>query len=119
MPTTQTHQRIDVHAQSTAQALQDEHDYAAHNYHPLPVVFAKAEGARVWDPEVRISFISFYPPLFLSVDPKSAVCSSLADKPFKINGCGLPVDPAVRAWPREASWGRDWGVIRQARGVVG
>jgi ornithine--oxo-acid transaminase len=25
--------------------------YAAHNYHPLPVVIEKAEGVWVWDPE--------------------------------------------------------------------
>ena len=30
-----------------------EHDYSAHNYHPLPVVFARALGAKVWDPEGR------------------------------------------------------------------
>ncbi|KAK7064758.1 ornithine aminotransferase [Favolaschia claudopus] len=30
-------------------ALEDQH--AAHNYHPLPVVFDRALGAKVWDPE--------------------------------------------------------------------
>ncbi|KAF8422917.1 pyridoxal phosphate-dependent transferase [Tirmania nivea] len=62
MPTVQTHQSIKVHAQSTAQALQDEHKYAAHNYHPLPVVFAKADGVRVWDPEGNeyLDFLSAY-----------------------------------------------------------
>lgn len=28
-----------------------EKEYSAHNYHPLPIVFARAKGARVWDPE--------------------------------------------------------------------
>lgn len=28
-----------------------ERDYSAHNYHPMPVVFSKAKGARVWNPE--------------------------------------------------------------------
>ncbi|THU85517.1 ornithine-oxo-acid aminotransferase [Dendrothele bispora CBS 962.96] len=28
-----------------------EHEYGAHNYHPLPVVFDRANGAKVWDPE--------------------------------------------------------------------
>ncbi|KAA1068474.1 hypothetical protein PGTUg99_024712 [Puccinia graminis f. sp. tritici] len=38
--------------QLTSQALIDlEHQYGAHNYHPLPVVFDRAEGCRVWDPE--------------------------------------------------------------------
>lgn len=39
------------HATSTAGAIEAEHKYAAHNYHPLPVVFAKAQGSSVWDPE--------------------------------------------------------------------
>ena len=32
------------------------------SYHPLPVVFARAEGARVWDPEGReyVDFLSAY-----------------------------------------------------------
>ncbi|KAF8464600.1 pyridoxal phosphate-dependent transferase [Kalaharituber pfeilii] len=53
---------MSIHAQSTELALRYEHDYAAHNYHPLPVVFAKAEGARVWDPEGNeyLDFLSAY-----------------------------------------------------------
>ncbi|KAF7886805.1 uncharacterized protein EAF02_003452 [Botrytis sinoallii] len=39
------------HSTSTASAIHDEHAYAAHNYHPLPVVFARASGSSVWDPE--------------------------------------------------------------------
>jgi len=30
-----------------------ENTYGAHNYHPIPVVIAKAEGVWVWDPEGR------------------------------------------------------------------
>jgi len=36
---------------SSAQAMEMEHLYSAHNYHPLPVVFSRASGAKVWDPE--------------------------------------------------------------------
>jgi len=39
------------HASSTEEAFHDEHTYAAHNYHPLPIVFARAAGCKVWDPE--------------------------------------------------------------------
>lgn len=39
------------HATSTASAIETEHHYAAHNYHPLPIVFARASGCSVWDPE--------------------------------------------------------------------
>ncbi|GAA5958308.1 hypothetical protein JCM21900_001346 [Sporobolomyces salmonicolor] len=36
---------------SSEQAIALEEEYSAHNYHPLPVVFERAEGALVWDPE--------------------------------------------------------------------
>ncbi|KAJ6095547.1 hypothetical protein N7486_006293 [Penicillium sp. IBT 16267x] len=50
------------HAASTTEAIQTEKDYAAHNYHPLPVVFARAQGTSVWDPEGRhyLDFLSAY-----------------------------------------------------------
>jgi ornithine--oxo-acid transaminase len=38
------------HASSSMDAVQVEGQYAAHNYHPLPVVFARASGVSVWDP---------------------------------------------------------------------
>ena len=39
-----------------------EAEYGAHNYHPLPVVFAKAKGAKVWDVEGKeyYDFLSAY-----------------------------------------------------------
>ncbi|KAI0115187.1 ornithine aminotransferase [Daldinia grandis] len=50
------------HSSSTKAAIQAENQYAAHNYHPLPVVFARAQGADVWDPEGKhyIDFLSAY-----------------------------------------------------------
>jgi len=50
------------HASSTAAAIEAENEYAAHNYHPLPIVFARAEGVNVWDPEGKhyIDFLSAY-----------------------------------------------------------
>jgi hypothetical protein len=38
------------HASSSSEAIEVEAKYAAHNYHPLPVVFSKAQGVSVWDP---------------------------------------------------------------------
>jgi len=45
---------------SSAEAMELEHTYSAHNYHPLPVVFSKASGAKVWDPEGKeyLDFLS-------------------------------------------------------------
>ncbi|KAF3927049.1 hypothetical protein AA313_de0200140 [Arthrobotrys entomopaga] len=50
------------HASSTDQAITYEHKYAAHNYHPLPMVFSKAKGCKVWDPEGKeyLDFLSAY-----------------------------------------------------------
>ncbi|KAL1957524.1 hypothetical protein VTO42DRAFT_5750 [Malbranchea cinnamomea] len=50
------------HASSTDAAIAAEREYAAHNYHPLPVVFARASGTTVWDPEGRkyLDFLSAY-----------------------------------------------------------
>lgn len=50
------------HAASTEEAIESEHTYAAHNYHPLPIVFARGSGTSVWDPEGRhyLDFLSAY-----------------------------------------------------------
>ncbi|PLB35671.1 ornithine-oxo-acid transaminase [Aspergillus candidus] len=50
------------HVPSTQEAIQVEKDYAAHNYHPLPVVISRAQGSSVWDPEGRhyLDFLSAY-----------------------------------------------------------
>jgi ornithine--oxo-acid transaminase len=49
-------------ALSTQQYIELDNRYGAHNYHPLPVVIARAEGIRVWDPEGReyYDFLSAY-----------------------------------------------------------
>lgn len=39
------------HSASTEEAIHSEHTRAAHNYHPLPIVFSRAAGTSVWDPE--------------------------------------------------------------------
>ena len=41
---------------SSKKAIELEEKYGAHNYHPLPVVIAKAQGAKVWDPEGKVYF---------------------------------------------------------------
>ena len=50
------------HASSSSEAISSEHTYAAHNYHPLPIVFARALGTKVWDPEGKeyLDFLSAY-----------------------------------------------------------
>ena len=50
------------HASSSQSAMSSEASHAAHNYHPLPIVFAKAHGCSVWDPEGNhyLDFLSAY-----------------------------------------------------------
>ncbi len=47
---------------SSAQLMQLEDQYGAHNYHPLPVVLSKGRGVYVWDVEGRkyYDFLSAY-----------------------------------------------------------
>lgn len=47
---------------SSAEAMQLEDKYGAHNYHPLPVVLSKGKGALVWDAEGKeyYDFLSAY-----------------------------------------------------------
>ncbi|EGS17749.1 ornithine aminotransferase-like protein [Thermochaetoides thermophila DSM 1495] len=50
------------HSPSTTTAITSENTHAAHNYHPLPIVFSRAQGVHVWDPEGRqyLDFLSAY-----------------------------------------------------------
>lgn len=47
---------------TSQQAMELEDKYGAHNYHPLPVVLSKGEGAFLWDPEGNryFDFLSAY-----------------------------------------------------------
>ncbi|KAF7977203.1 hypothetical protein HWV62_4459 [Athelia sp. TMB] len=47
---------------TSADVIGLEHQYGAHNYHPLPVVFDSGKGAKVWDPEGKeyIDMLSAY-----------------------------------------------------------
>eukprot|EP01060_Flectonema_neradi_P003154 TRINITY_DN12011_c0_g1_i1.p1 TRINITY_DN12011_c0_g1~~TRINITY_DN12011_c0_g1_i1.p1 ORF type:complete len:441 (+),score=133.62 TRINITY_DN12011_c0_g1_i1:64-1386(+) len=47
---------------SSAELMNMEKQFAARNYAPLPVVFSKAQGAKVWDPEGKeyFDFLSAY-----------------------------------------------------------
>lgn len=49
-------------AYTSESAIDDEHTYAANNYHPLPVVLSRGEGPLVYDPEGNeyLDFLSAY-----------------------------------------------------------
>ena len=60
--TTTTNRDPRFHVSSTSEAIELETALAAHNYHPLPIVFSRAAGVHVWDPEGRryLDFLSAY-----------------------------------------------------------
>lgn len=47
---------------SSEEAMKLEHEYSAHNYHPMPVVCSRAKGVHIWDPEGKCyyDFLSAY-----------------------------------------------------------
>ncbi|WP_317175583.1 ornithine--oxo-acid transaminase [Pontibacter beigongshangensis] len=47
---------------SSQQAIDTEHQYGAHNYHPIPVVLTRGEGVHLWDVEGKryYDFLSAY-----------------------------------------------------------
>lgn len=73
---------------SSATAKQYETEYSAHNYHPLPVVFQKAQGAHVWDPEGKeyLDFLSAYSAVNQGhCHPK--IIAALVDQASKLTLC--------------------------------
>jgi 4-aminobutyrate aminotransferase-like enzyme len=53
---------------SSSETMELENVYSAHNYHPLPVVFSKGLGAKVWDPEGR-EYLDFLSACILHPNP--------------------------------------------------
>ena len=56
------------HSASTEEAIEVEHSRAAHNYHPLPIVFSRASGVSVWDPEGRHPVLLIRSFLLIGID---------------------------------------------------
>jgi len=47
------------HCSSSDEAIKTEKTYAAHNYHPLPIVFSRASGVNVWDADGKGPYLDF------------------------------------------------------------
>jgi ornithine--oxo-acid transaminase len=47
------------HCESSKQAMEMEAAHAAHNYHPLPIVFSRASGCYVWDADGKGPYLDF------------------------------------------------------------
>ncbi|CAL0301370.1 unnamed protein product [Lupinus luteus] len=51
-----------ANASSSQKIIDKEYEFSAHNYHPIPIVFSRARGSTVWDPEGNkyLDFLSAY-----------------------------------------------------------
>ena len=107
-PTAPEHQRSETDREI---ALEDA--VTAHNYHPLPVVIAEAEGAWVTDVDGRryLDCLAGYSALnFGHGHPALLAAARRPARPAHADQPGLPPRPArpvlPRTWPR---WpGRTW-----------
>jgi len=115
-----------------------ENEYGAHNYHPLPVVFDSAQGAKVWDPEGKeyIDMLSAYSavnqghchPKIVATLVEQAQKLTLSSRAFYNSVFGrfaqmitqmfsyesvLPVNTGVEAVESAIKLARKWGYLKK------
>lgn len=125
-------------AKSSKEVMAMEHEYSAHNYHPLPVVFASAKGAKVWDPEGAeyIDMLSAYsavnqghchPRIVKSLCDQAQILT-LSSRAFYSSNLGpfakkltalfgydmvLPMNTGVEAVETAVKLARRWGYVKK------
>jgi ornithine--oxo-acid transaminase len=125
---------------SSRESIELEEKYGAHNYHPLPVVIAKGEGAFVWDPEGKryFDFLSAYSavnqghchPRIINALAEQAKVLTLTSRAFYNNKLGeyekfiteffgfemvLPMNTGAEAVETAMKLSRKWGY--QKKGI--
>ncbi len=123
---------------SSKQAMEMEDKYGAHNYHPLPVVLSKGEGAFVWDVEGKkyFDFLSAYSavnqghchPKIIDALKKQAETLTLTSRAFYNDCLGpyekyiteyfgydkvLPMNTGAEADETALKLARRWGVVKK------
>jgi len=123
---------------SSKQAMELEDKYGAHNYHPLPVVLSKGEGAFVWDVEGKkyYDFLSAYSavnqghchPKIVGALKEQAETLTLTSRAFYNDCLGpyekfiteyfgfdrvLPMNTGAEADETALKLARRWGVVKK------
>jgi ornithine--oxo-acid transaminase len=123
---------------SSEQAITLENKYGAHNYHPLPVVLSKGEGALVWDVEGNqyYDFLSAYSavnqghchPKIIEALKQQAEVMTLTSRAFYNDCLGmyeqyvtgyfgydkvLPMNTGAEADETALKLARRWGVVKK------
>ncbi|MDR1181453.1 MAG: ornithine--oxo-acid transaminase [Bacteroidales bacterium] len=123
---------------SSKQAIELENKYGAHNYHPLPVVLSKGEGALVWDVEGKqyYDFLSAYSavnqghchPKIIGALKEQAETITLTSRAFYNDCLGsyekyvteyfgydkvLPMNTGAEADETALKLARRWGVVKK------
>ncbi|MDR0606610.1 MAG: ornithine--oxo-acid transaminase [Bacteroidales bacterium] len=123
---------------SSEQAIALENKYGAHNYHPLPVVLSKGEGALVWDVEGKqyYDFLSAYSavnqghchPKIVEALKQQAEMITLTSRAFYNDCLGmyeqyvtgyfgydkvLPMNTGAEADETALKLARRWGVVKK------
>ncbi len=123
---------------SSEKAMELEETYGAHNYHPLPIVIAKADGPFVWDPEGNkyFDFLSAYSavnqghchPKIINALIEQAQTLTLTSRAFFNNKLGeyekfvteyfgyemvLPMNTGVEGVETAMKLSRRWGYVKK------
>jgi ornithine--oxo-acid transaminase len=123
---------------SSRQAMEMEDKYGAHNYHPLPVVLSKGEGAFLWDVEGKryFDFLSAYSavnqghchPKIVKALQEQAETLTLTSRAFYNDSLGpyekyiteyfgyekvLPMNTGAEADETALKLARRWGVVKK------
>lgn len=123
---------------SSETARSYEQQYSAHNYSPLPVVFHKALGAHVWDPEGKeyLDFLSAYSavnqghchPKIIAALVEQASKLTLSSRAFSSDAFGLfakyiteyfnyemvlPMNTGAEAVETALKLARRWGYVKK------
>jgi len=123
---------------SSKQAMEMEDKYGAHNYHPLPVVLSKGQGALVWDVEGKeyYDFLSAYSavnqghchPKIIQALKDQAETMTLTSRAFYNDCLGpyekyiteyfgydkvLPMNTGAEADETALKLARRWGVVKK------